>query len=231
MTGSWSSRRRTPGITPRWRRSSGRRCRSSSSTSTTAASKARKAWSGDLLAKSVEDYHASYMSIHWWPREELAENRETVARINRRLGYRLQLRAMSWPEQADPRPAVHGRDGLGQRRSRPLLRRRLPGDHAQGREGRHRLGERRRVVRRRGASRLPLPAWHPSNAIRSRFTVAYRHRDPAGDHAPPTRPGDYSLFVSIGARDGTPRIALPLPDEDGHHRYKVGQIRLLAVKE
>ena len=61
------------------------------------ASKARKAWSGELLLKSVEDYHASYMSIHWWPRVELEENRATIDRINRRMGYRLQLKSISWP--------------------------------------------------------------------------------------------------------------------------------------
>ena len=60
-------------------------------------SKARRAWSGELLLKSVEDYHASYMSIHWWPRVELQENRPTIDRINRRLGYRLQLKSVSWP--------------------------------------------------------------------------------------------------------------------------------------
>ena len=38
------------------------------------SSKKRGAWSGDLLHMSVEEYHASYMSIHWWPREELKEN-------------------------------------------------------------------------------------------------------------------------------------------------------------
>jgi hypothetical protein len=60
-------------------------------------SKARGAWSGELLLKSIEDYHASYMSIHWWPRVELQENRETIERINRRLGYRLQSRSITWP--------------------------------------------------------------------------------------------------------------------------------------
>lgn len=64
--------------------------------------------------------------------------------------------------------------------------------------------------------------------IRSRFTVALRHHDPAGDHAPPTKAAKYTLFVSIGSRDGTPQIALPLPDEDGHRRYKMGQIQLLG---
>ena len=65
-------------------------------------SKARKAWSGDLLLKSVKDYHASYMSIHWWPRVELKENRETIDRINRRIGYRLQLRSITWPASITP---------------------------------------------------------------------------------------------------------------------------------
>ena len=50
-----------------------------------------------MLLKSVEDYHASYMSIHWWPRVELEENRQTIDRINRRIGYRLQLQSITWP--------------------------------------------------------------------------------------------------------------------------------------
>ncbi len=50
--------------------------------------------------------------------------------------------------------------------------------------------------------------------------------DPAGTHTPPTRPGTYEVFVSVGQRDGTPVIALPLANHDGHRRYKVGQIRL-----
>ncbi len=64
------------------------------------SSKARGNWGdGSLLLKAVEDYHASYMSIHWWPREELEENRALIDRINLRLGYRLQLREMSWPDK------------------------------------------------------------------------------------------------------------------------------------
>ena len=39
------------------------------------AVRSRRVPAGDLLLKSVEDYHASYMSIHWWPRTELEENR------------------------------------------------------------------------------------------------------------------------------------------------------------
>ena len=53
-----------------------------------------------------------------------------------------------------------------------------------------------------------------------------RLQDPRGAHAPPTKPGTYDVFVSVGQRDGTPLIALPLPDDDGKRRYKLGQIRV-----
>ena len=53
------------------------------------ASKQKGAWRPDLLLKSVEDYHASFMSIHGFPKEYLAENREMIDWINKRMGYRL----------------------------------------------------------------------------------------------------------------------------------------------
>jgi hypothetical protein len=64
----------------------------------------------------------------------------------------------------------------------------------------------------------------------SRFTVALRHVDPAGTHAPPTKPGEYDVLVSIGTRDGTPRLALPMAGQDGQRRYRVGRLRLLATQ-
>ena len=38
--------------------------------------------------------------------------------------------------------------------------------------------------------------------------------------------GEYGVFVSVGLRDGSPRIALPLGDGDGALRYRIGTIRL-----
>ncbi len=191
------------------------------------ASKARKAWSGDLLVKSVEDYHASYMSIHWWPREELAENRETVARINQRLGYRLQLRAMSWPRQAALGEPFMVEMAWANAGVAPCYRGGFPAITLKDEKGgivsvnvddsfdvRH--------------LKVGSPGSAPVERTQLRTAVALRHHDPAGDHAPPTRPGVYTVFVSIGSLDGTPQIALPLPDEDGHRRYKLGQIKLLG---
>ena len=95
------------------------------------ASKERGAWGdGSLLLKAVEDYHASYLSIHWWPRVELEENRGLIERINRRLGYRLQLREIDLAGRGGHRAAVHGGQCLGQCRRRPVLSGRLHGAHA-----------------------------------------------------------------------------------------------------
>lgn len=59
----------------------------------------RNAWRKELLLEAVEDYHASNMSIHWWPRILLEENRDVFEKINLRMGYRLQLKTISWPEK------------------------------------------------------------------------------------------------------------------------------------
>jgi len=35
------------------------------------------------------------------------------------------------------------------------------------------------------------------------------------------------VFVSVGRRDGTPEIALPLPHDDGQRRYRIGKIDIV----
>ena len=64
-----------------------------------APSKSTKAWSQDLLVKSVEDHHASYMSIHGAPKKLLDENRDAFEKIARRLGYRFVPQKVTWPDE------------------------------------------------------------------------------------------------------------------------------------
>ena len=42
----------------------------------------------------------------------------------------------------------------------------------------------------------------------------------------PMKPGVYDVYVSIGTLTGTPTIALPLPNDDGHHRYRLGKLKV-----
>ena len=59
----------------------------------------RGAWDRDIFMRAIEEYHASYMCIHWFPREFLERERPLIDRVNKRLGYRLQLREASWPKR------------------------------------------------------------------------------------------------------------------------------------
>jgi hypothetical protein len=189
-------------------------------------SKARKAWSGDLLVKSVEDYHASYMSIHWWPREELRENREPVAQINARMGYRIQLREASWPAEVPLGQSFEVETAWANAGVAPCYG---------GGFGAFTLKDEKGGIVSVNVDeafdvrtlKVAAPGEAPVERVRSRFTVAFLHDDPAGRHAPSTRPATYDVFVSVGTRDGTPRLALPLTGDDGQRRYKLGQIRLL----
>ncbi|MGC8742725.1 MAG: DUF4832 domain-containing protein [Verrucomicrobiia bacterium] len=181
-------------------------------------SKARKAWSGDLLLKAVEDYHASYMSIHWWPREFLAENRDTIEKINRRLGYRIQLRQIRYPSSVqlgEPFTILTKWANAGVAPCYPggFWALTLKDDKGG-------------IVSVNVDEEFDFRNLKPDGVeqtLKSEFTIARRLE---GGHKPPTMPGAYDLFISIGLRDGTPIIALPLKDTDGQRRYKIGKIEL-----
>lgn len=185
------------------------------------SSKARKAWSGDLLLKAVEDYHASYLSIHWWPRELLNENRETIDRINRRLGHRIQLREVRWPRAVKLGEPFVVETAWANAGVAPCYR---GGFYALTLKDAK--GGIVAVLTDESFDLKELGVASPGAAevrrLQSRFVVAMRH----GQHAPPVKPGAYDAFVSVGQRDGTPVIALPLPGGDGQRRYKVGQLMI-----
>lgn len=184
----------------------------------------KNAWGdGSLLLRSVEEYHAAYMSIHWWPREFLDKNRPVIERINRRLGYRLQLREVSWP----------GRITLGQpfrveaTWANAGVAPCYPGgymaltlkDKKGGIASLH-------VVDRLNMRDLQVgpPREAPTRDLRATFTMAQIYQDGPRRFARSAAAGIHDVFVSVGTVDGTPQIALPLGHDDGQHRYRVGTV-------
>ena len=180
-------------------------------------SKERGAWDDELLCQSVEDYHASYMSIHWFPDVEWQELSETIRRINKRLGYRLLPSRVEYPKSVriDSFFDVEWRlqnvgvapcyDGgfvaLTLKDEKGGIVSVLVNESFDARE--LEVGE---------------PGKAPSVERSARFRV--------GHVAPATKPGVYDVYISIGDRDGTPRYELPLGDSDGVRRYKIGTIEL-----
>lgn len=174
---------------------------------------------GSLYYQAVEDYHASYVSIHWWPREFLEENRQLVHRINLRLGYRLQLIEARYPKQVKlgtQLPVVMKWRNAG---VAPCLLGGYPAftlkDDAGGIVT---------VFADQGFNVRSLPVGSPGQAEVVQREVVF----PLPFNL---RPGEYDVFVSVGTKTGTPKIALPLPDGDGQRRYRLGRIKIVSDGE
>lgn len=184
------------------------------------ASKARKAWGdGSKLLEAVEAYHASYLSIHWWPREQLQETAPLVDRINRRLGYRLVPTRLAWPARVAVGQPFTAEGDWTNAGVAPCYPGGFPAWTFKDAKGGIAavLVDEGLDVR---SLKVAPPGQAPAVPSRARFTV--------GQVAPAVPPGTYDIFVSVGRRDGTPTLALPLPDGDGQRRYKVGQVRVSA---
>ena len=195
-------------------------------------------WNPETIIASVEAYHASFMSIHAFPREYLNENRDMIDRINQRMGYRIMPVSVTWPASvpiATPQKAFTEYKDLtrhGDTKNRFKVRWSwankgvapcYPGGHptltlkdAEGGIVAVLVDEtlNLRDLKTGQAGEVPVTG-HESEFI-------------IGLYAPTTRPGRYDLYLSVGRRDGTPEIALPLTGDDGQRRYKLGQIDLTA---
>lgn len=169
---------------------------------------------GNLYLQAVEDYHASYASIHWWPREFLDENRDLIARMNRRLGYRLQLVEASWPAEVAANGTLAFKATWRNAGVAPCYSGGHPAitfkDAQGGMTG---------VFTDEGFDVRSLTVAPPDQA---------EARDEAVTFSLPfiLKPGRYDVYVSVGRRTGSPKIALPLSEDDGQHRYRVGTIRV-----
>lgn len=193
----------------------------------------RGAWDSEKLLEAVERYQASWLSLHGWPRRFFDGNRSVIDRINRRLGYRLELRRATWPE----RVTVGARVEISSTWANVGVAR----CHVGGCVAWTLLDAKGNVcwscadetwnVRELDAQ----PSTHASVCH-----FGYDHDIPeindavlantrehgipmAGPKVPTLRPGTYTLCVSVGRPDATPVIALPLKD-GVNRRYPLGTI-------
>ncbi len=180
-------------------------------------SKARGNWQdGSLYLQAVEEYHASYASIHWWPREFLEENRELVAKISRRLGYRLQLNEASWTAETLIGSTFDFTSEWRNAGVAPCY----PGGHV-AITLKDEKGGIAGVFVDGGFDVRSLPVGPPDEADSRRQEATF---------ALPFNliGGEYEVYVSVGTSTGAPRIALPLPDDDGHRRYRLGKLKVVG---
>ncbi len=178
-------------------------------------SKRRDAWGdGSRLLEAVEKHRASYLSIHWWPRELLAKNREIVDRINRRLGYRIVPVEASWNPRMEEGSTFTFSAKWKNAGVAPCLPGGFPAVTLTDAKGGIAA-----VFAEEGFDVRELPCGPPDEAQsrpqRSEFLQPFN-----------LKPGKYDLFVSIGSRTGTPALELPLEGGDGENRYRLGEVEV-----
>ncbi len=194
--------------------------------------KQRNAWgkNGENIIKSVEDYHASYLSIHYWPYEYLEENREVIHKINQRLGFRINMNEIHYPPEVrigEPFKITSLWSNAG---VAPCYAGGYPcftiKDDKGGIVSTH-------VDRSLNVKILDVadPGKAKPVQLDSELTVAMGFREIfRGEDklfAMTANPGEYELYISVGKLDGTPVYQLPYNNEDGHKRYKIGPIKLM----
>lgn len=206
--------------------------------------RAKGGWNSEFMVRAVKELHASYCSIHWWPCEFLDAERDAIVEVNHILGYRLRLESAEWPDTLRPGepwtfkakwlntgvaplyedafPALTLKDAAGGIAGVFVdesmnLRRVLPaclGGSSPVRYEQETIVHPAAPLRR--ASREPIADFDLRPDDFERFAMRTGN----------LLPGDYELFLSAGSRIGTPRLALPLPGEDGQRRYRSGTVRV-----
>ena len=183
-----------------------------------AGSVERGCWDSELLKKAVEEYHASYLSIHGWPDELWEKEKEAVRAINRRLGYRFNLPKIAYPDTVRPGEPAVWRYDFANVGVAPCYRDAFVSLTLKDGEG----GIAAVLVDEFNGRNLE-PA-EPGKAVpverAVRFTI--------NQLAPRLAPGEYEVFVSVGRLDGTPVYALPYPGNDGQRRYRIGCLTVPA---
>ncbi len=168
----------------------------------------------DRYLQDVEAYHASYVSIHGPPEQILRDHPEVVAGINRRLGYRLNLDEAAWTPTVTSSGQLTVRAAWRNVGVAPCL----PGGYTTywlvDGEGRTLACL---VDESLNLRDLPVAAPGAAEAVTHEATLPLPYDLTAGE---------LELRVSVGDRDGTPRLALPLDSDDGQRRYPVGKVRV-----
>lgn len=185
----------------------------------------RGSWNKDLLMKAVEDYHGSFMSIHWWPRILLQENRDVINRINLRLGYRLLAEQIEWPKSVQRGEQFTIKSCWYNTGVAPCYKGGYPCFTLKDEKG--------GIVSTLVADRFNVkdlktgPAGKaPQHLHTQTFRIAPKYEDKAGVFFRSCPTGEFNLYLSVGQCDGTPLYELPYFGHDGHKRYLLGKIRI-----
>lgn len=196
-------------------------------------------WDEDAYVKCVEAYQCSYMSIHDFPDVHLKKSRAAIDRINKILGYRFELREVTYPAEVKTGEKVEIAStwvnvGVAPKtKSVALTWTLLNADGSvawcvtDNTFNFMSLDPKLKGVEKPQTVKTPCRFGFTKRVPEPDNCVTWARA--AGRDLPDTirmlKPGTYTLAVSVGTWQGTPEIALPL--EGGRdRRYPIGKIEV-----
>ena len=195
-------------------------------------------WKKERILECVEKHQASYFTFHGFPEDFRESHAAEIAAVNRRIGYRLMPLSVAFPDRVAPGEPVEIAAEWVNKGVAPCL----PGGFvawslcdAEGnvcwsftdetfdvRQLAPTLEDGPRPVKRVSRGRFghtaPIPPWNDKvlAGLRKKGRVTETSFEMLA-------PGEYTLCVSVGSRQGTPKIALPMAG-GRDRRYPMGRV-------
>ena len=173
-------------------------------------------WSDEALLETIEEYHASWVSVHGWPDDFWKERQECIKTANLRMGYRLQLVEASWMQEVT--------------RTAHFVTKWRNAGVAPCYDGGHVA-----ITIKNNKGLIVVKQVNKSFNVRS---LEPGPKDKLGpiegclvtiNFPRDIQMGEYDVYISVGNDVGEPVYALPYSSEDDSRLYLLGKINIVEV--
>ena len=158
-------------------------------------------------------------------REQLEANRDIIGRINRRMGYRINMTEAEWPATIRKNEAFIIRSAWRNAGVAPCYGGGYPCFTIKNDKGGIVA-----VLVDDGFNVKDLAVGKPGEAAATRrqveFTVAQAFTNSFGTFRRSCPTGTFEIYFSVGTVYGSPTLQLPYDNDDGHKRYRMGTVTL-----
>ena len=170
---------------------------------------------GEGFLQAMEDWHASYVSIHHHARPFYNANKDLMDRMNARVGYRIAPVQLAWNDKVSVRGKVNMNITWQNGGTAPFYKGGYPAVTLRDKNGNI------AAVFVDDSFNLKDLEVGPPDAIP---TTNHKFEINLPDVLPG---GEYDVYISVGDLDGTPRIQMPIAEEQPEdRRYLIGKLTI-----
>ena len=170
-------------------------------------------WSDIALLATIEEYHASWVSVHGWADDFWKERQACIKAANVRMGYRLQITEIKYPKQVNKGNQIAFEMKWRNAAVAPCYKGGFVTITLKDKDG--------EIVLQECNPDFNVKTLQPGL---STVFGEIDHCDIILNIPSNFKNGKYTIFVSVGEKNKTPIYQLPYESEDGSKRYLLGDV-------